>query len=286
MIRNEFLLNNTRWIDLVNPSEEELISLSTLLRIPPRILLNALDPDQLPKYESFDSTTVIFLRIIDPNKISFNEDLTEVTTKITMILQEGLVLTIHRLDPDFLVQLRMDCQAETGASLTQKKLIKYIVTSAISTFDHPLELLEQKAEEFEVKIFSSKKSKYIIRDGYYIKRRASIFRKVLKFSLDILNSLHAHPEFIWKDFHGARENTERYLFYTEEVLENVTGLLNLHISLSSQKTNEASYKTNEVMRVLTVVSIFFLPLNFLTGIYGMNFINMPETQFSYGYVTV
>jgi magnesium transporter len=154
------------------------------------------------------------------------------------------------------------------------------------TFDEPLNILEKKAEEFEDKIFKSSKNKTIIHEGYYIKRQASAFRKVLKFSLDILNALNSHPEFVWRDFQGLRENAERFLFYTEDVLENVTGLLNLHISLSAQKTNEASFKTNEVMRVLTVFSIFFFPLNFLTGIYGMNFEYMPELKHPMGYTAI
>jgi magnesium transporter len=81
---------------------------------------------------------------------------------------------------------------------------------------------------------------------------------------------------VWRDFQGLRENIERNLFYTEDVLENVTGLLNLHLSLAAQKTNE-------VMRVLTVFSIFFLPLNFLAGVYGMNFDYMPELRHIHGY---
>lgn len=284
MKRYEFLLNQTRWVDLIHPSKEELEVLSIELQIPPRILINALDPEHLPKYESLNSTTVIFLRIIDPNKKPSAANIQELTTKVTMILQEGLILTIHRLDPEFLVHFRAECATVEGKLITQKELIKKIVTSSIMTYDEPLNVLEKKSEEFEEKIFKSSKSRAIIREGYYIKRKASAFRKVLKFSLDILNALNSHPEFIWRDFQGLRENTERFLFYTEDVLENVAGLLNLHISLSAQKTNEASYKTNEVMRVLTVFSIFFLPLNFLAGIYGMNFEFMPELKHPHGYV--
>jgi magnesium transporter len=286
MIRHEFASNQTRWVDLIHPSKEELENLSTELQIPPRILINALDPEHLPKYEAFTSTTVIFLRIIDPNKKPTAANIQELTTKITIILQEGLLLTIHRLDPNFMENLRNECANSEGKLFSQKDLIKKIITASIMTFDEPLNILEKKSEDFEDKIFKSNKSRTIIREGYYIKRKASAFRKVLKFSLDILNSLNSHPEFIWKDFQGLRENTERFLFYTEDVLENVTGLLNLHISLAAQKTNEASYKTNEVMRVLTVFSIFFLPLNFLAGVYGMNFESMPELKHPYGYISV
>ena len=51
----------------------------------------------------------------------------------------------------------------------------------------------------------------------------------------------------------------------------------------AQKTNVASQKANEVMRLLTLVSVFFLPLNLIAGIYGMNFENMPELKNPDGY---
>lgn len=283
MKRYEYILNQTRWVDLIHPTLEDLGTLATELQIPQRILINALDPDHLPKYESLDKTTVIFLRIIEPSKKSNVANLQELTTKITIVVQEGLIVTLHRLDPEFLLSLRAESETEAGKCFTQKDIIKKIVTAAILTFDEPINLLEKKSEDFEEKIFKASKSRAIIREGYYLKRKASAYRKVLKFSMDILNSLNGHPEFVWRDFQGLRESTERFLFYTEDVLENVTGLLNLHISLSAQKTNEASYKTNEVMRVLTVFSIFFLPLNFLAGIYGMNFEYMPELKSPYGY---
>lgn len=283
MNKFEFSLNQTKWIDLISPTKEELESIAEKLQIPLRILINAQDPEHLPKHEKLNSTTVIFLRIVDPNKKSNALNIRELTTKITMILQEGLIITIHRLDPVFIAHLRTECLTSAGKLFTQKDLIKKIVTSSILTYDNALGALETSAEEFEEKIFRANKSKSIIREGYYIKRKASAYRKVLKFSLDILGSLVTQPEFAWKDFHGVKENADRFLFYTEDVLENVTGLLNLHISLSAQKTNEASFKTNEVMRILTVFSIFFLPLNFLAGVYGMNFEHMPELKHPQGY---
>ncbi len=45
----------------------------------------------------------------------------------------------------------------------------------------------------------------------------------------------------------------------------------------------ASQKTNEVMRVLTVFSVFFMPLTFIVGVYGMNFEFMPELKYPFAY---
>ncbi|HSW59314.1 MAG TPA: magnesium/cobalt transporter CorA, partial [bacterium] len=55
-----------------------------------------------------------------------------------------------------------------------------------------------------------------------------------------------------------------------------TGLLDLYLS-------SVSFKMNDVMKVLTIISTIFIPLTFIAGVYGMNFENMPELKWSYGY---
>ena len=62
----------------------------------------------------------------------------------------------------------------------------------------------------------------------------------------------------------------------EQIHEDVSNLLNIYISISA-------HKTNEVMKVLTIFSVFFMPLTFVAGIYGMNFKHMPELEFTWGY---
>jgi magnesium transporter len=68
-------------------------------------------------------------------------------------------------------------------------------------------------------------------------------------------------------------------FYADELLEDVNNLLSIQLAL-------ASHRTNEVVRVLTVFSVFFLPLTFIVGVYGMNFQYMPELHKRWGYPAV
>ncbi len=275
MKKFEIELQNIRWVDLTTPKKSDLNHLSQELSIPNRILMNALDPEHLPKYELLESAAVIYLRTID-HSTTDAANIQDLTTKITLIISDNLLISIHRMDHPFLEELRKEAPEK---QYTLKDLIKKIITSSMMTFDAPLSALENRVEIFEESIFENNKSENIVKEGYFLKRKASAIRKVLKFSLDILASLQSRPDFVWRDFQGLRESIERNLFYTEDVLENVTGLLNLHISLAAQKTNE-------VMRVLTVFSIFFLPLNFLAGVYGMNFDYMPELHHESGYFLV
>jgi magnesium transporter len=71
------------------------------------------------------------------------------------------------------------------------------------------------------------------------------------------------------------------LDYVDHIRRSAENLMTLHLSLESNRTNE-------VMRVLTIIACIFLPLTFITGLYGMNFNtdsrwNMPELNWAYGY---
>jgi magnesium transporter len=57
------------------------------------------------------------------------------------------------------------------------------------------------------------------------------------------------------------------------------GMANLYYAVQGQRMNE-------IMKVLTIVSSIFIPLTFIVGVYGMNFENMPELKYKYGYYTV
>jgi magnesium transporter len=58
--------------------------------------------------------------------------------------------------------------------------------------------------------------------------------------------------------------------------EMIWSLMDMHMTIISNKMNE-------VMKVLTIIATIFIPLTFIAGIYGMNFDNMPELQYKYGY---
>ena len=104
-------------------------------------------------------------------------------------------------------------------------------------------------------------------------------RRMLSHTLDAVQQLVPGSEPTAPLFRDVRENTESMHFYADELLDDVNTLLNIQLAL-------ASHRTGEVMRVLTVFSVFFLPLTFIVGIYGMNFHYMPELRERWGYPAV
>ena len=113
---------------------------------------------------------------------------------------------------------------------------------------------------------------------YFIKRQASASHKVLMLMSEPIN--HQHPGKGEKSsVRDMRDQHLKMLTLYSQILEDVNNLMNLAMSFAAKRTNE-------VMRVLTVFSVFFMPLTFIVGIYGMNFKFMPELNSKWGYPAV
>lgn len=86
-------------------------------------------------------------------------------------------------------------------------------------------------------------------------------------------------EFLSVRFNDLIEHVQRVLSHAEHKQAEIDSLVQLHFSA-------VAHRTNEVMRVLTVLTAIFLPLTLIAGIFGMNFDYMPELKFRYGYFVV
>lgn len=71
-----------------------------------------------------------------------------------------------------------------------------------------------------------------------------------------------------------------------ELLEQIESDMGSLDGASNFFFSAQTHKMNEIMKTLTIVSAIFIPLTFIVGVYGMNFENMPELKYSYGYYTV
>jgi len=279
MKRFEHQWQDFKWIDIEGPAKQDFASLALEFGLPLQTLVSSLDPEHLPRAEFFGNTAFFILRHHDSSAKESAFTMQALTTKLIFAVGPDFILTIHRTPIDIITDRSLKCAFE---EITKTDFLQSVINGVILSFDKPIEDLETKTEIIEGRVFALRR-RNILREGYKLKRKASTYRKLFKFTLDLLIKLKLRTEFPIDDVTEIREPLDRMIFYTDNIYEEITGLLNLHLSLMSQKTNEASFKTNEIMRILTVVSIFFLPLNFIAGVYGMNFENMPELKNEHGY---
>lgn len=248
--------------------------------LPLKWLAICLDSEHLPKFEMLSSASMLILRSYDFESHAMADTPQELSSKLVTFIRKDLIVTLHRAPKSFIQEKRMKIAFEKYDSPFQ--LLGYFADACFKSFEPIINEMELRTEAIEDRVYALKKNK-ILRDGYLVKRKTGALRKLFKMSQDAMTRYALHPDFCWPEFSDSKSYLDRLAFDADDIIENLTGLLNLHVNLLSQQTNEASYKTNEVMRVLTIFSIFFLPLNFIAGIYGMNFKFMPELEMQYGY---
>jgi magnesium transporter len=272
------------WIDVVDPSQNELETLGEKYKFSTNTVQDALDPEHLPKYEQLESGLHFFIaRSFDEESTAEADTVQELTRKVAVFYSDQFVLTIHRRDQPYLVRLRSRWMARPHSPNPKARyhgrVVLDLLRELIATYESPVEMAQASLEIQETQIFMGQGSRRVVEDLYYVKRKAFVYRRMLRFALDLIPKLSSSlsvPKALEQDLGELGDGLS---FHAEQLLENVNQLLNVHISLSSNRSNE-------VMRVLTIFSVFFMPLTFIVGVYGMNFDFMPELKHPYGYAGV
>lgn len=275
-IQNVVELENFTWVDMIGPDQDELIHASGRYRLPPSFLEDCLDPDHLPKYQRIGDATFLVLRLHDDAAPDDSGTIQELTRKIAIFYRPDLVLTVHRIDLHEVAGLR--ALYRDGEECSQRLLIVALINAALDSYEKPLERSERMLDSFESGVFGSGDPP-TLRQSHDLKRRISLTRRILWQTSQAVGKLTSPEQATDPLYHDIHEALEAYLFWTDQLLEQAALLQQVQLAM-------ASHRTNEVMRVLTVFSAFFLPLTFIVGVYGMNFAHMPELEWSFGYGVV
>jgi magnesium transporter len=271
------------WVDVVHPTPEELAQVARQYGLHPTSVEDSLEPEHLPKYERIGSTTFIIVRAIDSAAAPDCSSVHEMTRKVAIFYGPEFLITIHRTEQPFLSALIEEYQNSrppNGSDERRKgyipRLLIDLINGAVSTYERPLTSAEAAIDAFEATVFGEHEFTDLLRRIYLEKRRVTQMRRMLSHTLDAVQRLVPASEPTAPLYQDLRENTQSMHFYADELVDDVNNLLSIQLAL-------ASHRTNEVVRILTVFSVFFLPLTFIVGVYGMNFQYMPELQERWGY---
>ncbi|HPI80524.1 MAG TPA: CorA family divalent cation transporter [Cyclobacteriaceae bacterium] len=265
--------NGYEWIDITNPGKEELNEVAARYDLHKALVEDSLQPEHLPKFEMVADTQFIILRVYSNLVPPEADTVQEITDKIAIFFGHSFLITIHREGFPFLVEIK-NRYVDKGKCPTPLQLLFRIIYAGLATYNKPIAALAQELDFYEPKVFLQEKANSLLKNLYYIKRKASVMDFVFDLSRSILENLKG--KIASTHFNQLKDEILLLQSNTRHVVDNVANLLNVYISLSSQRTNE-------VVRVLTVFSVFFMPLTFIVGIYGMNFAFMPELRWPYGY---
>lgn len=264
------------WLDITGPTIEELTEVSRRYNLNNHNLLDCMEPDHLPKFEEDDQFNFIILRKVLSNNSKGN-NIHTLSTKIAIFYNEKTIVTIHRLpQPD--IFSACEHVLNSGKATTVNYLLLRIIAKVQTSYTEFAQKLNHQIDNFETRLFARKTTAESIESLYMLKRRTGLCRRLLLLTGEVVSALQ-HRQKKSNELQDIRDNQAKLQLYYDQLTEDAINMVSTYMSYNSQKTNE-------VMKVLTVFSAFFLPLTFIVGIYGMNFDVMPELRWKYGYLMI
>ena len=276
------------WLDIVQPTQAELEEVAQTHGLQPTSVKDCLDPEHLPKFEQFENYTFAIIRAFDEQSEHTCATVQELTRKVAIFSGQGFLITIHRTEQPWLAAVEARLHGEPagkpGKEGLQTLALTQVLNAAVDTYLHPMERIEERIDAFEELIFNGRDSDSRafaedLRDIHVLKRQTTLIKRLLWRTLDVVQRMTPATGRAATLFRDVQENVESYHFYADELLDDANTVLNVQLAL-------AAHRTGEVMRILTVFSVFFLPLTFVVGVYGMNFDFMPELRSPWGYPAV
>lgn len=264
------------WLHVEDEPEDAERELLARAGIHPLAIQDALRKRHPPKYERFDDHEFILAK-----ELAQTDRLNSPMHQVAVFLKPGLVVTRAGSKSRAIEKIRRALPNETGPTpaLVALKLLRAIA-------DQYLELLigfESELERLEAQAVEDPSDDLL---GELTRHRTDLRQ------LD--RALTYHNQMVDQTQHEsplAGDPDARYrLNDVGEQFERVNSLAHLHHGITSELVESviamASHRLNGIMKVLTIVTVVFMPLGILAGIYGMNFEYMPELGFRFGYFTV
>lgn len=208
-----------------------------------------------------------------------------VSNQLSIIIGENYLLSFQDTDMDIFDFIRHRIREKLG--LVRGKGADYLAYLMLdATVDNYFKLLENiefeiDAMEEQLINYSDKNSLrkvFDLKQNFVMLKRAilPVREMVTKFDPRELKVLRPDLDIFVEDLHD-------HVIIVHEIMENISNRITGLIDLYHSSINNTM---NETMRVLTIVSTIFVPLSFIAGLYGMNFEDIPETRFKYGYYVI
>ncbi|AZZ59531.1 magnesium transporter CorA family protein [Riemerella anatipestifer] len=267
-----------KWIDVTAPTKEDLDSLHHQFHINKLHLDDTVDPSHLPKFEEVEGVKFFLTREnVELQRKNLN-GINDVSTKLGIFIIEKIIITIHRTDNKSILEIKEDLNKNPDKykKYSPDKLALILGLKIMKSFDDESKKLIEIIDKLETEIFMQNSPQLNpIKKLYKIKRKAGLNARVLNMSSDWIG---AFKKLNLKDIEIADlvDKQKDVMSDFDHISAQITNLISVYIALSDQKANQ-------VMKLLAMYSVYFLPITFIAGLYGMNFEFMPELHHKYGY---
>ncbi len=271
---------NLIWIDLNNPSADELKKIGEEFAFHPLALEDATGQHQRPKVDEYENFYLVVFYSLDYDLEANRFRATE----IDMFMGENFLVTVHYREVPALKEAKKRWESNSYVINRDIGVLLYSLLDTLVDECFPvLDTIIDQVEELEDLIFQETKGR---RHNYTqtilaIKRNLINLRRIVAPERDLLNVITRHDSPIFSEksnfyFQDVYDHLVRVTDSVDSYRDLLSGALDANLAVISNDLNI-------VMRTLTACSIILMSDALIAGIYGMNFTNMPELSWQYGY---
>jgi magnesium transporter len=270
--------NRMTWISIEGLGDVELLKkLGAHYGLHPLALEDVLNTGQRPKCEAYETHYFIVMQMVYRDK-----DDEVVFEQLSLFVGKDFVISVQESPCDVFNPLRMRlARAQGNLRHSGSDYLAYAIIDSVVDYYFPVlewlgdlleemedEVLEKPTHEFVKRLHDYKRSLVHLRRGAWPQREI-----LAALQRDESELIHSKTKPFLRDCY---DHSIQIMDIVENYRELTSSIMDIYLSA-------VSMRTNDVMRVLTVISSIFIPLTFLAGIYGMNFEYMPELKKTWGY---
>ncbi|MBY9001713.1 MAG: magnesium/cobalt transporter CorA [Candidatus Heimdallarchaeota archaeon] len=233
------------------------------------------------KIEILDKFLFIVMKSFD-----FTPENLELTERqISFLLYENKLITFLEEKSNIFNSIINRIQSEFSRirKLGNDYLLHSLIDIIVDSYFTLLEIIGDKVSDIEEELVTNP-DKNTLMQIQHAKHDIIQIRKIIFPIREVINAIIRGDSPIIKEathiyFRDAYDHIIRIIETLESYRDMVSGLLDIYLS-------SISNRMNEVMKVLTIIATIFIPLTFIAGVYGMNFLYMPELGWKYSYLVI
>jgi magnesium transporter len=284
------------WIGLQQPTAEEIASVADEFDLPPLAVEDAVMAHQRPKLEVYDDVLFVVLK---PVRYVDHDEVVDVT-EIAVFFGRNFVVTVRHGESDMLRRVRAELDLEDSELLRHGAagVLYRAADLVVDGYEEAIDCINEDVDEIETQVFGSTDADDNSERIYKLKREIAEFRRAVLPLAAPLQRLAdgsvpgideaAAPYF--RDVHDhvlrAADAIEGHDRLLSDVLQADLARVAARQSQIAVRQNEIAVRQNEDVRKISAWAAIALVPTAIAGIYGMNFDNMPELRWKYGYFLV
>jgi magnesium transporter len=284
------------WIGLQQPNADDIAVVAEEFHLPPLAVEDAVKAHQRPKLEVYDDVLFVVLK---PVRYVDHIEVVDVT-ELAIFLGPSFVVTVRHGESDVLRRVREELDRGNSKLLENGPtgVLYRTADLVVDGYEEAIDYINEDVDDIESQVFGSPNADDHSERIYKLKREIAEFRRAV---LPLATPLHrlaegnvpgideaAAPYF--RDVHDhvlrAADAIEGHDRLLSDVLQADLARVTARQSEIAVRQNEIAVRQNEDMRKISAWAAIALVPTAIAGVYGMNFDNMPELRWRYGYFLV